>query len=208
VNKEMKILITLIIAVSLLCGITQPAFAQTGSIKIEDLLTNPSLTAEERNKLAKVIREKTDSQMTLGGVVSTLGNSTKWQEIGIAFSETIKQVCQTLNVEVNQFIKSDVGKLTAGIIIYRMVGKDLLRILIISLFMLGLTFFIFSSIYFVHGKKKWKIKDKEGNEHIESEDRWINWGDGDGNNARLVSVCIHLIAWFVAMCISTVQMVS
>jgi len=204
----MKILITLIIAVSLLCGIAHPAFAQSGSIKIEDLLTNPSLTAEERNKLARVIREKADSQMTLSGVVNTLGNSTKWQEIGIAFSETIKQVCQTLNVEVNQFIKSDVGKLTAGIIIYRMVGKDLLRILIISLFMLGLTFFIFSSIYFVHGKKKWKIKDKEGNEHIESEDRWINWGNGDGNNARLVSVCIHLIAWFVAMCISTVQMVS
>jgi len=204
----MKILITLIIAVSLLCGITQPVFAQTGSIKVEDLLTNPSLTAEERNKLAKVIREKADSQMTLGGVVSTLGNSTKWQEIGIAFSETIKQVCQTLNVEVNQFIKSDVGKLTAGIIIYRMVGKDLLRIVLILLFMFTLTVFIFCSIYFVHGKKKWKVKDNDGNEHIEESERWINWGEGDGNNARLFSVCIHLIAWFVAMCISTVQMVS
>lgn len=204
----MKILITLIIALSLLCGITQPAFSQTGSIKVEDLLTNPSLTAEERNKLAKVIREKSDSQMTLGGVVSTLGNSTKWQEIGIAFSETIKQVCQTLNVEVNQFIKSDVGKLTAGIIIYRMVGKDLLRIAIILLFMFTLTVFIFSSIYFVHGKKRWKVKDKDGNEHIEECDRWIAWGNGDGNNARLVSVCVHLIAWFVAMCISTVQMVN
>jgi len=201
----MKILIALVLTLSLLCGISQTVFAQSTSIKVEDLLTNPSLTAEERNKLARLIREKSQSQMTLSGVVGSLSDSTKWQEIGIAFSETIKQVCQTLNVEVNQFIKSDVGKLTAGIIIYRMVGKDLLRIAIILLFMIGLTFFIFFSIYFIHGKKRWKIKDKEGNEHIESKDRWIKWED---DTARTLSVCVHLIAWFVAMCISTVQMVS
>jgi len=201
----MKILIALVLTLSLLCGISQTAFAQSTSIKVEDLLTNPSLTADERNKLARLIREKSQSQMTLSGVVGSLSDSTRWQEIGIAFSETIKQVCQTLNVEVNQFIKSDVGKLTAGIIIYRMVGKDLLRIAIISLFMIGVTFFIFFSIYFVHGKKRWKVKDKEGNEHIESEDRWIKWED---DTARNISVVVHLVAWFVTMCISTGQMVS
>lgn len=196
----MKIFITILL-ICLCLGITQPIFAQQGTIKIEDLLTNPGLTAEERNKLAKLVREKSGVSAS---IMNNLSDTTKWQEVGKAFSETIKDVCQTLNVEVNQFIKSDVGKLTAAIIVYKMVGKDVIRIGVILMFMFILTLMIFSSIYFIHGKKKWKVKDSNGAEHIEVKDRWIEWSNED---VRTGSVIIHLIAWFVAMCISAFHMV-
>lgn len=200
----MKILITLIIALSLLCGITQPVFAQsTTSLKAEDLLTNPSLTDSERTKLAKLIREKQQGAVS-ASIMSSISDSTKWQEVGKAFSETIKDVCQTLNVEVNQFIKSDVGKLTATIIVYKMIGKDIVRMGVLLLFMFGLTIMIFFSLYFVHGRKKWKVKDSTGAEHIEIKDRWIPWNNDD---LRIFSVALHLIAWFVSICVATAHMV-
>lgn len=196
----MKIFITILL-ICLCLGITQPIFAQQGTIKIEDLLTNPGLTAEERNKLAKLVREKSGVSAS---IMNNLSDTTKWQEVGKAFSETIKDVCQTLNVEVNQFIKSDVGKLTAIIIVYKMVGKDVIRIGIILLFMFIVTFMIGISIYFIHGKKKWKVKKSDGSEEIIVKDRWISWSNDD---IRTGSVIVHLVAWFVAICTATVQMI-
>lgn len=194
----MKILAS-ILCFFILFGAFSPTFGQ-GSVKIEDLLTNPNLTASERDKIAKLLTAQPSGK---GVVIEAIANSEKWREIGQAFAETVKQVCQTLNVEVNQFIKSDVGKLTAGIILWKMVGKDLIRVAVLSAFLFFLTIVIFGSIYFIHGRKK--IKEMvDGKEHISYRDRWIDWNDN--NDARIVSVIVHLVVWFVSNAICVGQM--
>lgn len=45
---------------------------------------------------------------------------------GAAVANTIKQVCSTLNVEVNEFVKTPVGMITAGLIFYKVAGEDML----------------------------------------------------------------------------------
>jgi hypothetical protein len=193
-------IITSFLCLFILFGIFSPVFGQ-GTVKIEDLLTNPNLSAAERDKIAKLLTSQPTGK---GVVIETLANSDKWREIGQAFAETVKQVCNTLNVEVNQFIKSDVGKLTAGIILWKMIGKDLIRVVVLSFFLFCLTIVIFSSIYFVHGRKKVKTI-VDGKEQITYRDRWIDW---NGNSdARIISVVVHLIAWFATNAICVANMI-
>jgi hypothetical protein len=184
----------------ILLGFFSPIFAQ-GTIKIEDLLTNPNLSAAERDKIAKLLTAQPSGR---GVVIEAIANSEKWREVGQAFAETVKQVCQTLNVEVNQFIKSDVGKLTAGIILWKMVGKDLIRIVVLSMFLFCLTIVIFGSIYFIHGRKKVIIME-DGKAVTTYRDRWIDWDRN--NSARIISVVVHLIVWFVANAICVANMI-
>lgn len=195
----MKIIAS-ILCFFILFGIFSPVFAQ-GTVKIEDLLTNPNLTATERDKIAKLLTAQPSGK---GVVIEAIANSEKWREVGQAFAETVKQICQTLNVEVNQFIKSDVGKLTAGIILWKMVGKDLIRIVVLSMFLFCLTIVIFGSIYFIHGRKKVIIME-DGKAVTTYRDRWIDWHNN--NDARIISVIVHLIVWLVANAICVANMI-
>lgn len=198
-RNKMKVIASTL-CLFILLGFFSPIFAQ-GTIKIEDLLTNPNLSAAERDKIAKLLTAQPSGR---GVVIEAIANSEKWREVGQAFAETVKQVCQTLNVEVNQFIKSDVGKLTAGIILWKMVGKDLIRIVVLSMFLFCLTIVIFGSIYFIHGRKKVIIME-DGKAVTTYRDRWIDWDRN--NSARIISVVVHLIVWFVANAICVANMI-
>ena len=128
--------------------------------------------------------------------------------MGEAFATTIEQICKTLNVEVNTFLRSDVGKLTAAVIIYKMVGKDILLILLYVGAWFSVTFFMLMSIKFLYMKKavKQKVKDPE----VKDQDKapWIitteyverfSWGEY--TEVKMGSLFAHIVAWFVFSCI-------
>jgi hypothetical protein len=161
----------------------------------EELLKNPDLTDTERNAIAKAISKQATSSLP-----TTLKGMLEWQEMGDAFATTIKAVCQTLNVEVNAFLKSDVGKLTAAVIVYKMVGKDILRIILYTSIWLGVTFFIALSIKFLHMNKivsKTTEEDGKITKQAVAIER-IEWTDDILKN---VSMIVHIIAWFIFSCI-------
>jgi len=132
--------------------ISTNAFAS--EIQINDLIKNPNLTSQEREAVVSALSKYTKN------IPLDPQNVDKWMEVGDAFAETIKKICQTLNVEVNTFLKSDVGKLTAVVIIYKMVGKDFLRIGIYSVAMTIITLMIGFVWYIAFIKKR--VKDKTG----------------------------------------------
>ena len=94
----------------------------SAEMTVEDLLKSKHLSQSERDAVAKVLR---NSEI----IPTSPAELQKWQELGDAFAVTIKNIAHSLNVEVNEFLKSDVGMLTAGVIVYKMMGKDILRII-------------------------------------------------------------------------------
>jgi len=121
-------------------------------------------------------------------------NMEQWQKLGDAFSVTIKNICRTLNVEVNNFLKSDVGILVASVVVYKMIGKDILTIVIYTSAWMGITLMIAFSIFFIHMKKKVKNKDTK---EITYQDRF-GWDD---DLTKTISLCLHIAIWFAFSCV-------
>jgi phage host-nuclease inhibitor protein Gam len=99
------------------------AAAQAGTQVVIDLKDLDDFT---RNKVMTTLKEKESASK---GVMDSLpkidpNSAREWAKV---VTETIKDVCHNLNVEVNEFIKTPVGMLVAGTIIYKVIGKDLVK---------------------------------------------------------------------------------
>ena len=161
---------------------------------IDDIIKDPKLSSQVRQQIIDLLDKENNT------IIPDIKNVTQWQEFGNVFATTVKQVCHTLNVEVNQFIKSDVGKLTAGLIIYKIVGKDALRIFIYITSMFMMTLYYGLIVKFIFMKKKIKNKETKEITYIER----FEWIDDDIKNLCFV---ILSIAWFVYICIHVYNMV-
>lgn len=165
----------------------------------EELLQTPGLNSAQRAAIAEAIAKSKPESI----LPTSLKGVLEWQEMGDAFSTTIKNICQTLNVEVNTFLKSDVGLLTASIIVYKMIGKDILRIVLYTGIWFGVTFFMMMSIKFLHMKKlvpgtMQNPNNKEVTINTTVEVDRFGWED---DVTRNISLCLHIIAWFVFSCV-------
>jgi membrane protein implicated in regulation of membrane protease activity len=193
----------LFIAAFITITILSLLFAAYASAKTaEELLQAPGLTATQRSAIAEAIAAGNPQQ----SIPETIKGILEWQEMGDAFAQTIKTICQTLNVEVNAFLRSDVGKLTAAVIIYKMVGKDILRIILYTGVWLGVTFFMMVSILFLHMKKKVKQRvkdpdDKEGKSYLITTKYIERFAWDDDGYMRIGSLIVHIVAWFIFSCI-------
>lgn len=166
---------------------TPMAFAE---VTANELLRSPDLNQTERDALAKAIRN-----LEAGKIPASAGEMKKWQELGDAFAITIKSVAHTLNIEVNAFLQSDVGKLTAVVIVYKMIGKDILRIIIYGGAGVMVSLIIFSSLWIFHKGKKFVNKDGTIS-YIER----FEWANEDIKTASLI---VHLIVWLLFIGILT-----
>lgn len=189
----------IIILALLLSVIIVPfSFAKTA----EELLQTPGLSSTQRAAIAEAIAKGQPNSI----IPQNLKGILEWQEMGDAFASTIKTICQTLNVEVNAFLTSDVGKLTAVVIIYKMVGKDILRIILYTGVWLGVTFFMMGSIFFLHMKKKVKNKvkdpeDETGRSYITNVSYVERFAWDEDGYIRIGSLIVHMVAWFIFSCI-------
>lgn len=181
------------ISVLLTILILSLTFAIANAQTAEELLKTPGLTADQRAAIAEAIAKKGTSPTLPEQIKGML----EWREMGEAFALTIEKICQTLNVEVNKFLSSDVGMLTAGVIIYKMIGKDILRIVLYTGIWLGVTFFMMISIKFLHMKKLCSIKGEDGVISVQPVDRF-GW---DNDVIKNVSLVFHMTAWFIFTCI-------
>jgi len=130
-----------------------------------------SLTSMERkdllNIMDKINKAKNDSTITTGEVISFANNPEKidaWRKV---ITGTIKDVCNDLNVTVNDFIKTPVGMGVAGLIIYKVIGKDFLRtfvdvILVIPAWFICMTILLFLRHKYFGVKVIYRKKVKTG----------------------------------------------
>jgi hypothetical protein len=82
----------------------------------------------------------------------------------VAIANGIKETSKVLNVEVNEFIKTPVGKGTAFLIFWKVAGKDLWRGTIHTILFIGFTFCINIFMYFT---ARWFLIPKKTKIHVD-----------------------------------------
>lgn len=164
--------------------------------------------AEKVKKAAKevVIKESPVVKKVLENV--TPENLTKW---GNAIGEGIKGVCKSLNVEVNAFVETTVGKLTMGLIIYKVVGgkeiiigvKDVVFTILGYLFVVGILLFSYSKLHIP--RKKYEYTTDAKGKTVRSKDyEWEYPGKLviTSGESRIFSAIAHMVIFCIATIIA------
>ena len=169
----MKIITSItIILITIIGGIFTTLSAEEGiSVKLGDkLIPLAALSTNEQNVMIKYLKKIDAEEVKKNSVTNSIMNNipttteglNEWRKL---ITGTIKDVCTDLNITVNEFVKTPVGMGIAGLIIYKMAGKDFLLksidiILIIPiwLFIIGITIMV--SWYMLSYKTVYKIKDE------------------------------------------------
>ena len=180
-----RISIFLILSIFLSFGVV---FANNQSVTVDELLKNPKLNSGAREAIVQVLSDKDNKVPEI-----TSENLEKWSTVGDAFAETIKKICHILNVEVNEFLKSDVGKIVTVVIVYKLIGAELLKVLLcygawLLITIVSITFF---KIAFI----KKKIKEKDGETKYVERVEWKTTTDRNG--AMFVTVMVWLLTSLV-----------
>ena len=120
----------------LVLALSMLSFAKTEvSVDLE------KLGPEARDAVLNTVKASQDTNI-IQKVIANPGQLTSFaKELGGAVAE----VCKALNVGVNDFVKTPVGILTTGIIIYKVVGRDIIHYTIGTVFFLiALTIWLLS----------------------------------------------------------------
>jgi hypothetical protein len=112
-----------------------------------------------------------------------------WVGLGEKVGKAIAATCKELSVQVNEFIKTPVGKMAVAIILWKAVGKDLWHIVGgISCWMV-ITAILMWSFHFFHMKRK--VKEKDGTVRYEES------YDFSSDDAKAGSAVVHVIAFVI-----------
>ena len=119
-----SIMLVLFIVVSLVFTSAPFAAGQSDTNVVVDL---KDLSSDARNAVIYAIKEKEKMQKAAAPLemLPKMDPSTAKEWVSI-FTGAIRDICHDLNVEVNDFIKTPVGMLVGGLIVYKVVGKDVL----------------------------------------------------------------------------------
>lgn len=178
---------------------------------VTDHLADVAKKAKEKAAEAatKVVVENTPSVIEKVAETVTPENLQTWSQ---AMADGIKAVCSTLNVEVNQFITTDVGKITAGMIVYYIVGDDLIKFAIgakdsfftILGYMLCTIVILFSYTRLHLPRKKYTYTANEKGKMIKSKDfTWEHPGSSVFSDEekhgwlRVLSVGLHVFIFLL-----------
>lgn len=133
---------------------------------------------------------------------------------GTLLGEGISAVCNSLNVEVNKFIRTPVGMFLAAVVVYKVAGDDMIELIeekifgpIGLLFTLGIIWFSYTRCFGVRKLKRTRYEPIEGSEKTTkvvehyTEPR-VNWNpDKDG---KATTAVLHGIAAFIAILVGTI----
>jgi hypothetical protein len=103
--------------IALLFCLSVPAMAAKGDVTIDPDKLSPA-GVQQLYMLKK---------MTEGSQVPTVDQMEKWATMGQGIAKAIGATCKELNVEVNAFVQTPVGKLTVFMIVYKVIGAVILK---------------------------------------------------------------------------------
>lgn len=129
-------------------------------------------------------------------------NLTLFKEYGKTIAETFAEVCKTLNVEVNNFANTPVGKLTMWLIVYKVVGKDIIHIALTIGLWLAVTIVCAIYAYVFHMPKKFVKRD--ANKNI-TEIQYIQKFKWNDNSAKAVAAFVCAAVWVCSTLIAYIR---
>jgi hypothetical protein len=154
-------------------------FAQQVSVDLASLPSDARNAVIESNK-----KIEQDSKISTDDIE-------KYTAIGKAVGIAFKEVCQTLNVELNEFIKTPAGKLTMFMVAWKIFGQELVHLIggISFAFIMAIVW-IFVFRFFYSDKKKWKYKDGKKTDDYDL----VRFTFVDKDNAPVPAVCLVICA--------------
>lgn len=129
-------------------------------------------------------------------------NLVLFKEYGKTIAETFAEVCKTLNVEVNNFANTPVGKLTMWLIVYKVVGKDILHIALTIGLWLAVTTVCAIYVYIFHMPKK--LVKRDANKTI-VEIQYIQKFRWNDNGARAIAAFLCAAAWALSTLVAYIR---
>ena len=174
-----------------LFGLSVPSFASTPvTVNLEDLST------QARENVLNAIQKQTTE-------VSS-DDVEKYTALAHAVASAIQELCHTLNQEVNEFVKTPVGIITTGLLVWKIMGNDIAHYLkLMFMFPLVLSIIGFSAYKF-HIPRRKKIVTEESGKKITSYE-WVGtaykWNSNDAKSlsAVLHAACVIVITLIVLL---------
>jgi hypothetical protein len=130
-------------------------------------------------------------------------NAAVFSQYGKAIADTFAEICKTLNVEVNSFANTPVGQLTMWLIVYKVIGQDILHVVYIFGLWFLMTLCCFWYGYTFHIRKKIVQVDPATKNTIST--NYIEKFVWDSNEAKCASGCACIGIWIVISIVSIVR---
>lgn len=165
------------------------AFSQATNTQVTVDLTK--LDSQSRNAILNSLKEEEEKGSGVAEVVKST-DPQKWADVAKGIGLAVKELCHSLNVEVNAFIKTDAGRLLTFLLIWKLFGAALVAGLLKVLIIVGCMLIIFKSFKYFHMQRK--VKDKDKNIVYES----YKW---NSNEAKCTSAGVHIILWVICIII-------
>lgn len=165
-----RIFLGLLMALSISC-----AHAQKVDIDLSKV--SPDLAAE-------ILRAQKKTEPAL-----TVDNAEKWSQVGKNLAEGVSATAKGLSIEVNEFVKTPVGKFTFFVIAWKFIGAKIWSVIAGALIWLIAGSIIYRSFSWFHKERRRlsKIEDKtKVYEYISY--KWRS------EEAKAMSVIAHLLA--------------
>jgi hypothetical protein len=115
----------------------------------------------------------------------------KYETMGVALGKSLNALVKELGVTINEFIKTPVGKLSAAVLLWKLVFYELFILLLklTVLFITGLA--IGFSFMRFHVPQKMVIRDPE--DKSKKDIQWIQKYKWKAEDAKVISCGIHLL---------------
>jgi hypothetical protein len=155
--------------------VIQPAHAVSVNVNLEDL------PEEARNAIL-------DHQA--GKDKQNPDQIEAFEKYGIALGKSINALVKELGVTLNDFIKTPVGKLTTGVLLWKLVFFEVLIVCLkLGALIFATSILLFSFMRFHVPHKVKKKDDKTG----EVEISWVQKFDFNSGEVKMLSVFVHIV---------------
>ena len=151
-ESKMKRVIVALFAATL---VFSPIFAFAEDRSTEVTIDLKKMDPETAKKILSKMKEDEEK-----GTEVSQSQVEKWKEIALGLGEAVKELCSTLNVEINAFIKTDAGRILTFVLIWKLVGASILSFLI-KFFVWG-TIFVITLLSFRYFHTNKKVKKDDG----------------------------------------------
>lgn len=187
------------LAFSVTLVLASPAHATNVNVQLEDLDSSTAARVLEQLKAAQDKKKSLVEKM-----VPTADKATEWADVGVKLAGAIGAAAKALSVEVNDFVKTPVGKWAMIFLFWYLLGAKIWAILVGIFAWVGVGSIILWSYRRLHlGRRVKRVVDGKTEVTVE----YYPWrqavdskGNETGSDAKVASAVFHagaFLAWSV-----------
>jgi hypothetical protein len=178
-------------------GLSSSGLAQNVTIPLDKLPPETAAKVLEAQKQAQRVIEAdkvADEWVKANKLPKTPEAVKEWAGIGKEVADALAQTAKALSIEVNEFVKTPVGKMVAFLIIWRLVGDKFWKIIAGTAIWIGAGWFLWRNFSRLHLPREEWVKGAGTDGKGEWRDRTFKW---NSKEAKTTSAAFHTGAFIV-----------